>query len=111
MAIPMPVINFKRNNVFSYAGYVKMPFGNYIAACTMRDADDQIIYNFQVTFTNPASAGEVGTLLLFAPSPDTALWPLGYYYADVEFTNQDNTNIKLYSPTFAINVIEEITNV
>lgn len=111
MAIPMPVINFKRGNVFSYAGYVKIPLGNYVAACVMRDGDDQLIYTFNVTFQNPENAGQVGHLLIEAPSPATIQWPLGYYYADVEFTNQDNPNIKLYSPTFGINVIEEITNV
>lgn len=106
-----PTINIKRGNVFSYAGFVEIPAGNWTAASSIKDIEGTLIYQLQVTFTPPAVGDICWNILLYAPSTDTFEWPLGNSYADIEFQSVDNPDLTLYSPTFVVNVVEEITNV
>jgi hypothetical protein len=101
-------VTIKRGATLSLAGYVNLPSGSWSAASETRDQSGALVDDLTVTLTAPVSPSIYWTLLIGASATATAIWPVGPLSCDVRFT--DGVNV-LYTPTFAINVVQEITDV
>ena len=101
-------VTLKRGATLSLAGYVNLPAGSWSALSETRNQAGTLVDNLTVTLTAPVSPSIYWTLLIGATATATATWPVGPLSCDIRFT--DGTNV-LYTPTFAINVQQEITDV
>lgn len=101
-------IEVKRGATFALAGFINLPSGSWTATCEAKDASGQLIAELDVTLTPPVSPYVTWTVSFMAGADITIDWPLGYLYSDVRF--QDGSEV-IYTQTFVINVLEEITNV
>lgn len=76
---------------------------NWTISSQIRDMGDTIVQNLTATVTDAVN----GRLTLSATPSQTALWPVGQMFCDIEFT--DGSGIVTSTETFTINVLLDIT--
>lgn len=108
---PTPSVSLKRGSTCSLGGYAYLPLGYaWTGTSEVKDGNGDVIDYLTVTLLEPvAPYNTAWPLLLEAPASQTLLWPLGPLYCDIRFEEPGGT--VLYSPTFIINVVIEITDV
>lgn len=102
-------INFKRGSTFSYGGTFTMPAGTWTATAQLRDAQNVLIDDLDVTFTPPVSPATTHTLLIEKDAVDTAAWPTSRLRGDISFADTNSPEVVLITSTFVVNVIERLT--
>ena len=104
-----PSTYFKRGSTFSYAGYATLPSTEgWTATSQLKNNAGDVIADLEVTLQSPTLPDTRWPLLLYLPASNTLSWPLGALYCDIRFQNGDTV---IYSGTFVINVVLEITDV
>jgi hypothetical protein len=96
----------KRGATLSYAGFATLPSGNWTATSELRNSAGDLISELDVTLASPTLPNTRWPLLLYKDAGATIDFPLGPLQCDIRF-QYDNTVI--YSPTFVVNVVLEIT--
>jgi hypothetical protein len=107
MARPAPSIFLKRGSTFSLAGYVTLPLGEWTATSEIKDNIGDLISELDVTLQAPVDPETRWAILLYKDAEITAEWPLGPLSCDIRFVNGDTV---IYSPTFIVNMVKEITD-
>lgn len=108
MALPAPSYYFKRGSTFSLAGYASLPTGDdWTATSEIKDQRGTLVQELTVTIEAPVAPETKWPILLFASAEDASVWPLGALNCDIRFDYNGNI---VYSPTFVINVIANVTD-
>lgn len=107
MALPTPSTFFKRGATFSLAGYASLPDGVWEATSELKDQKGNLIQELAVTLQSPTAPDTKWPILLYADATETVDWPLGPLNCDIRFVYVNNV---IYSPTFVVNVVLEITD-
>ena len=104
-----PSTYFKRGSTFSYAGYATLPSDNgWTATSQLKDNAGNVVADLEVTLQPPTLPDIRWPILLYLAASETIDWPLGALYCDIRF---ENNGTVIYSGTFVINVVLEITDV
>ena len=101
----------KRGATLSLAGSVELPAGTWSASAQVRSAVLALVEQLVVTLTPPVLPATAHTILIEASSAQTADWPIGSLMCDVRFADASATPVVVPSPTFVINVQQEVTHV
>jgi hypothetical protein len=107
MVRPAPSIFLKRGSTFSLAGYVTLPLGTWTASSEIKDNSGNLVSDLDVTLEAPEDPETRWAILLFKDAEITADWPLGPLPCDIRFVNNDTV---IYSPTFIVNIVQEVTD-
>jgi len=107
MALPTPSVFVKRGATFSLAGFVTLPSGTWKATSELKDNSGALIAELEVTLALQPLPDTRWGILLYTDATATALWPLGPLNCDIRF---QYSNSVIYSPTFVVNVVKEITD-
>jgi hypothetical protein len=102
-------INLKRGATFSVAGTVLLPGGTWTAASEVKDPQGNLVSNLSVTLVAPVPPNTLTGITLTQTATATSAWPLGPLNCDIRF--QESSGSVLITPTFIINVVQEITDV
>ena len=98
----------KRGATLSLAGTVNLVSGTWTAISEVKDQDGNLVSTLNATLTPPTSPNTLWTLLLGQTAEETLTWPLGPLNCDIRFENE-STDV-IYTPTFQINVAQEVTD-
>jgi hypothetical protein len=101
-------ILLKRGATFSLAGYVTLPDGDWSATSEIKDVAGNLIAELDVTLNPPVSPEITWPILLYKDASFTETWPISTLYCDIRFAGNNNI---IYSPTFTVKVIKEVTDV
>lgn len=102
----------KRGATLSLAGTVQLPAGTWSASAQVRSTTSlSLVEQLSVTLTPPVFPATAHAILIEASSAQSADWPIGTLLCDVRFSDASATPVVLPSPTFAIQVQQEVTNV
>lgn len=99
---------FKRGDTFAFYAKMVDEAGNPLTLdaeylkSQVRDANDRLYANLVVS-KHPT---EVGTYLFQSPSANTAVWPIGILYLDIQV---DNSGVVSSTETFMVEIIKDIT--
>lgn len=96
----------KRGATLSYAGYVTLPAGDWTATSELRNSAGDLISQLDVTLVAPTAPETRWPILLYKDASETIDFPLGPLQCDIRF---QYSNTVIYSPTFTVNVVLEIT--
>lgn len=107
MARPAPSIFLKRGATFSLAGYVTIPAGDWVATSEIKNNLGELISELDVTLQAPVDPEIRWSILLYKDAEITATWPLGPLSCDIRFAYG---NTVIYSPTFIVNMVKEVTD-
>lgn len=103
----MDTFEHKAGGDLSLAGTVELPAGTWSATSQVRDAAGELVTSLAASLQ---ADGDAYTLLLEATSTQTAGWTEGAtLYCDVRFQDNSTPAVVLYSATFAIHVVQAIT--
>lgn len=105
----MNIIRHKRGATFSYGGLVKLPPGDWFAACKLFN-EEGLVETLTATLSplNVAGAnGETHALLIEATAASTADWPLSKIKGDIAFING---SVAVLTSTFFIVVEQGFSN-
>lgn len=104
-----PSVYFKRGSTFSYGGYATLPSdAGWTATSQLKNNAGNVVADLVVTLQPPTLPDTRWPLLLFLAASETLGWPLGALYCDIRFQNGETV---IYSGTFVVNVVLEITDV
>lgn len=104
---PKQSIFIKRGATFSLAGYATLPVGEWTATSELKNNQGTLIQELQVTLESPTPPDTAWPILLYATAEETATWPLGPLSCDIRFAY---TETVIYTPTFIVNVVQEVTD-
>jgi len=107
MALPTPSVFVKRGATFSLAGFVTLPDGTWSATSELKSNNGDLIAELEVTLVKQPLPDIRWGILLYMDAILTAGWPLGPLSCDIRF---QYSNSVIYSPTFVVNVVKEITD-
>ena len=107
MALPTPSVFVKRGATFSLAGFVTLPDGVWVATSELKSNNGDLIAELEVTLEHQPLPDTRWGILLYTDATVTAEWPLGPLSCDIRF---QYSNSVIYSPTFVVNVVKEITD-
>lgn len=96
----------KRGATLSYAGFVTLPEGDWTATSELRNSANELVAELDVTLQQPVSPETKWPILLYKDASETIDFPLGALQCDIRF---QYSNTVIYSPTFIVNVVLEIT--
>ena len=98
----------KRGATLALAGTVNLVSGTWTAISEVKDLDGNLVSTLDSTLTAPTPPNTLWLLRLTQTPEDTFTWPLGPLNCDIRFENEAGDVI--YTPTFQINVAQEVTD-
>jgi hypothetical protein len=105
----------KRGDTLSLAGTVSLPNLTWTPVCQVRDAKLTLLQTLAVALTPPASPPASGdwtySILIAGTSVQTQAWPVSRLFCDVRFVNNSTPAVVRTFPTFAIDVVQEQSDV
>lgn len=104
-------IDLKRGDTLSLAGFAKLPEGTWAATAQVDRASGAALDDLTVELVpleEPGPEGQTHALSLYKDADGTLEWPTEILRCDIRFT--DDSGVVVHSPTFAINVVYEVTN-
>lgn len=107
------IITHKRGATFSLSGFVKLPADStWNGSCSVKTADGTLVeplsVNLQLLVT-PDADGNTHSILIEGTADEAADWPIEKLRCDVKFTSFDTPPLVEYSPTFVVDVVQEVT--
>lgn len=114
------VITHKRGDTFSYAGPIELPAGVWTGAAQLRvpwcgddepAESDEPMDDLVVTMTAPESPATAWGVVIARESDDTAAWPIGSFYCDIQFSDDSSPPQVISTQTFTVKVVQDVTHV
>lgn len=107
------IIAHKRGATFSLSGFVTLPDDStWNSSCSVKTADGTLVEPLTVSLellAEPDDDGNTHSILIEGTATQASDWPIGKLRCDVKFTSFDTPPIVEYSPTFVIDVGQEIS--